>query len=100
MRQYCDSGEVFITNHAMERFRERGIVVKDILSAVKTGEVIEDYPDSFPFPSCLVCGKASNGKIIHVCMCDDGEASKVITAYYPAIEYWNNDFKTRKEASE
>ena len=83
----------------MERCRERGIETKDLLNAVITGEIIENYPDDFPFPSCLVCGKSANGKIIHVCMSDDGESSKVITAYFPNAEKWEADFKTRKEAS-
>ena len=83
----------------MERCRERGIVVKDIMNAVMTGEIIEYYPDDFPFPSCLVSGQSLKGDIIHICMSDEGESSKVITAYYPSLDKWNDDFKTRKEAS-
>ena len=49
--------------------------------------------------SCLVCGKSAEGRIIHVCMSDNGESSKVITAYYPGPEKWEDDFKTRKEAT-
>ena len=44
-RRYCEDDKVFITNHAMERCRQRGILAKDILSAVKTGEIIESYPE-------------------------------------------------------
>lgn len=99
LRQFCKNDSIFITNHAMERCRERGIAVKDILSAIMNGEIIENYPDDFPFPSCLVLGKDANGKVIHICMSNEGEASKVITAYYPSLEKWNADFKTRKEVS-
>ena len=99
LRRYCQDDSVFITNHAMERCRERGILVKDIVNAVMTGEIIENYPDDFPFPSCLVCGMASNGSIIHICMNDEGESSKVITSYYPTSDKWNDDLKTRKEIS-
>ena len=99
LRRYCENDNVFITNHAMERFRQRGIVTDDIVNAVMTGEIIEDYPDDYPFPSCLVCGKSAEGRIIHVCMSDNGESSKVITAYYPDPEKWEEDFKTRKEAT-
>lgn len=99
LRRYCKNDSVYITNHAMERCRERGIVVKDILNAVETGEIIENYPDDFPFPSCLVCGKSIKGDIIHICMSDEGNSSKVITAYSPSSDKWENDFKTRKEAT-
>lgn len=45
LRQYCKNDSIFISNHAMERCRERGISVKDILNAIETGEIIEDYPE-------------------------------------------------------
>ena len=96
LRQYCQNDVVFITNHAMERCRERGILVKDILNAIMSGEIIEDYPDDFPFPSCLICGKSTNGEIIHICLSDEGTSSKVITAYKPNIDKWEDDFRTRK----
>ena len=97
LRRICQNGNVFVTNHAMERCRQRGILVKDILHAVETGEIIETYPDDFPFPSCLVCGKSVEGSIIHVCMSDEGESSKIITAYKPDSDRWNEGFKSRKE---
>ena len=83
----------------MERCRERGISVKDILNAIETGEIIEDYPDDFPFPSCLVYGKSSKNEALHICMSDEGSSSKVITAYFPTLDKWEDDLKTRKEAS-
>ena len=99
LRLYCKNDSIFITNHAMERCRERNIVVKDILNGVMTGEIIENYPDDFPFPSCLVCGKSASGKVIHICMSNEGQSSKVITAYYPSLDKWEYDFRTRKETS-
>lgn len=100
LRNYCKNDSIFISNHAMERCRERGISVKDILTAVETGEIIEDYPEDFPFPSCLVYGKSAKDEPIHICMSDEGSSSKVITAYYPTLDKWEDDFKTRKGASE
>ena len=88
-----------MTNHASERCRQRGILAKDIRNAVMGGEIIEQYPDDFPFPSCLICGKSSKGAVLHVCISDEGKSGKVITAYFPSAEKWNADFKTRKEAS-
>lgn len=61
------------------------------------GEIIEQYPDDFPFPSCLIYGKDNNNKIIHICMSDEGTCSRIITAYYPDINRWSADLKVRKE---
>ena len=87
---------VFVTGHAAERFRQRGIRTPDIRSAVMTGEIIEQYPDDFPFPSCLILGADRQGRKLHVCMSDEGTSSRIITAYYPDPAKWSVDFKVRK----
>ena len=97
LRELFEIDNVFVTEHSAERFRQRGIKTSDIRNAVNTGEIIEQYPDDYPFPSCLILGIARNGKIIHVCMSDEGTASRIITAYYPDPSKWSDDFKTGKE---
>lgn len=99
LQEYYKNDIVFITNHAAERCRERGIFSKDIRNAIMTGEIIEEYLNNFPFPSCLVCGNTILGKIIHVCMSNEGSSSKIITAYFPSLDKWEIDLKTRKEVS-
>ena len=47
------SGAVRITEHAMEAMRDDAVTLDDVLHATTSGEVIEDYPGGFPFPSCL-----------------------------------------------
>lgn len=48
-----------------------------------TGEIIEQYDDSYPYPSCLIYGINLEGKIIHiVCGSNDTELW-IIKAYYP-----------------
>ena len=98
LQEYYKSDKVFVTAHASERFRQRGIKARDIRNAVMFGEIIEQYPKDFPFPSCLVLGKDLNGKIIHVCMSDEGNSSRIITAYYPDSNKWDENYKVRKEA--
>ena len=97
LRKYFDEDKVFITEHAAERFRQRGIKIGDIKCAVESGEIIEQYPDDFPFPSCLVFGKDRQNNFIHICMSDEGSMSRIITAYHPDKNIWSADLKTRKE---
>lgn len=96
LRWYYDHDKVFVTAHAAERFRQRGIKAKDIRHAVQTGEIIEQYPDDYPYPSCLLLGMSVNLQEIHVVMSDEGTASRIITAYFPDAEKWQSDLKTRK----
>ena len=38
-----------ITAHARERMAERGISTEDLIGLIINGEIIEDYPDDFPY---------------------------------------------------
>ena len=81
---------------AQERLRQRGIKAKDIRNCIMTGEIIEQYPDDFPFPSCLVFGYTVNGKVLHVVASDEGTGSRIITAYFPNNIKFEDDLKTRR----
>lgn len=88
---------IAITEHARTRLIERAITVNDVVNCIATGEIIKQYEDDKPFPSCLILGMAVNNKYIHVVVSYDGEYIHLITAYYPNVEQWEPDFKTRKE---
>ena len=99
LRQYYALNKVFVSIHAQERFRQRKIKMRDVKNCIMTGEIIEQYPDDFPFPSCLIYGKAVNGQILHVVASDEGTASRIITAYFPDNIKFEDDLKTRRERS-
>jgi len=76
---------------------KRNIETYDVINALENGEVIEQYPDDYPFPSCLVSGLAIDNQPMHVvCGIGDGELW-LITAYRPDADEWTHDFKARKE---
>ena len=97
LREYFKTDTVLVSNHASERFRQRHIRMKDIRSCIVSGEIIEQYPDDLPFPSCLVLGYTEDKIAIHVVLSDEGNGSRIITAYVPDKDKWNKDMKTRKE---
>lgn len=35
-------------------------------NGIATGEIIEDYPEDYPNPSCLIFGYNVNGRILHI----------------------------------
>lgn len=97
LQSYYTEDKVLMTQHSSERCRQRGIKIKDIRHAIMDGEIIEQYPDDYPFPSCLIFGYSVDNKIIHVVMSDEGIGSRIITAYFPDPEKWESDYRTRKE---
>lgn len=100
LRAYFNQEKVIITIHAQERLRQRGIKAKDIRNCIMTGEIIEQYPDDFPFPSCLIFGYTADGKILHVVASDEGTGSRIITAYFPDNIKFEDDLKTRRERTQ
>lgn len=97
IRSYYLADTVFASRHAKDRFLKRGIRDKDVRAAVFSGKIIEQYPDDYPFPSCLILGTAQDGRLLHVVLSDEDGSSRIITAYYPDPECWQSDFETRKE---
>ena len=96
LRMYYEDDQVFVTAHSAERLRQRGIRAKDVRNAVYTGEIIEQYPTDYPYPSCLILGRDMNDQSIHVVMSDEGTSSRIITTYFPDEDKWSSDFKKRK----
>jgi len=78
------------------RLQERGIFPTDIISCIESGEIIEQYPDDYPHPSCLILGTNTGGKYIHAVIGSDGNQLWFVTAYKPNLKKWESDFKTRK----
>ena len=51
------------TAHVAQRIQERDINKHDITRCIVTGEIIEQYPEDYPNPSCLIFGSSLNGFI-------------------------------------
>lgn len=96
LRAQLRSASIKWSTHCLERMQERDISREDILACISRGEIIEDYPDDYPFPSCLIFGHTAAGKVIHVVVGTDGSSAYVITAYYPNTDKFEADLMTRK----
>ena len=97
LRQYSKAENIVVTAHSRKRLLERGILLRDIMQVIAFGEIIEQYPEDYPFPSALLLGMSVNGKYLHVVLSMDGQTIYLITAYHPDPEAWEPDMKTRKE---
>ena len=82
------------SNHCLSRIIERDISIEFIETAIKTGKIINEYPNDKPYPSFLILAFV-NKKPIHVLMAYYRKICIVITAYWPNETQWENDFKTK-----
>lgn len=83
--------------HVAKRLEQRGISIDDVISSINNSEIIEHYPDDYPFPSCLILGSSVSNLFIHVVVGSDLKTLWIVTAYYPDVNKWDADFKVRKE---
>lgn len=97
-KKICTDEKIAITQHANKRLKERGIFLSDIETAILNGEIIEEYPNDTPFPSCLIFGHTENNLPLHIVASTDEEFLFIITAYYPDLKKWEENFKIRRRA--
>ena len=91
-------GAVEWLRHALERMLERGVSRRNVIDVILSGEVIEEYPTDYPYPSVLLFGKPDDSPL-HVVVAFDGELETVyvITAYCPDLLHFLDDCKTRRK---
>ena len=87
-----------VTDHADEEAVNDRLALDDVLNSVRHGEIVEDYPQDKPYPSCLVFGASPEGYPIHsVWAYNKGTRWAVlVTVYRPDPERWTN-WRTRKK---
>jgi hypothetical protein len=92
--------KVFYSRHARDEMEneEFGEIKEiEVFEAVLGGKIIENYPEDEPYPSCLIYGKTSGKRPIHVVGAYSGESDIAIkiTVYQPDPARWI-DFERRK----
>ena len=100
LRELCKNGSIRWTMHVMKRLILRNISQDEVVQAIQAGEIIEQYPDDYPCPSCLILGITITGKCLHVVCGGGNDVVWMITAYCPDPAEWEDDFNTRKKVSQ
>lgn len=85
------------TYHVNLRLKGRFVSRDLILDAVDSYELVEAYPEDKYLPSYLVLARRP-GDAIHVLFAADveGDNVRIVTAYRPSPDEWNDDLKTRR----
>lgn len=98
IRRCIREGKIFWTYHVNMRMEGRFIPRQIILDSVECYEIIEEYPMDKYLPSYLVFSRYED-RVFHALFAVDieGDNVRVVTAYYPSLDEWEADFKTRRE---
>lgn len=100
IRHLCRADLIRWTGHVAERMVKRQIAPSEVLYTLMHGEIIEDYPDDYPFPSCLVLAIEMNGRPIHVVCSIGNDELYIITAYQPDTARWDATFRIRRKGDD
>lgn len=87
--------KVTFSNHAKKRIDERKVLISEIERVVLNGEIIEEYPEDKPYPSCLILGYIRNNEPLYV-LCALSKVAIIVTIHWFDPEKWINH-KTRKK---
>jgi len=93
IRRLCTDDKIFWSVHIAIRLIKWGINRNDVKHALNSGVVIEDYPDDYPHPSCLISGNGEDGNLLHVVCASDGDYLWMVTVYKPDVTKWNGDLR-------
>ncbi len=79
-----------ISDHADEEAQADHLSFDEVFFSVLQGEIIEDYPDDKPYPSCLIYGNTFTNAPVHsVWAYNPGNQWVVlITVYRPDPKRW------------
>lgn len=90
---------IFWTYHVNMRMKGRFIPRHIVVDSIRNYEILEGYPGDKYLPSYLVFTEY-RGKIFHILFAVDVEENnvRVITAYYPNFEDWEEGFKIRRKS--
>ena len=83
--------------HALQRARQRGISRQQAKDVIRTGEIIEEHPDTEPFPKCLLMAEVQPGKPLYVSLAYDTAEDYlyIITVHWLDPKKWADPW-TRK----
>lgn len=95
MQSLVRKGRYRITLHAQKRMDQRGITLEELKDVIYHGEVIEEYPEDRPYPSCLIMGRVRGGFPLYV-VCAVEKKVHVVTAHWLDPAKWL-DPETRRE---
>jgi hypothetical protein len=93
--QAVAQGRYRYTLHGAQQRIARGIHGREVEEAIASGTIIEDYPQHHYGPACLILGRTTQNRPLHV-LCSVRPVVDIITVYEPDPNEWLSDLKTRR----
>ncbi|MFN0072338.1 MAG: DUF4258 domain-containing protein [Chloroflexota bacterium] len=77
-----------VTFHAQEEMREENILLDEVLEAITTSQLLENYPEHRRGACCLLGGQTRQGRPLHIVCTSAQPVLILITVYEPRPPKW------------
>ena len=84
-----------VTDHAREEMEDETITLVEVLQAIATGQIIENYPEHRRGSCCLISGVTDQGHPLHVVCTTSLPLLVFITVYIPTLPKWKSPTERR-----
>lgn len=88
IRAQAEADNVRITQHAQQEMVEEEITLDEILEAITTGQILENYPEHRRGACCLLNGFTQTGRPVHIVCTTARPVLIIITVYEPKPPKW------------
>jgi hypothetical protein len=96
IRAQAVAGNFRITQHAQQEMVEKDIALDQVLEAIATGQILENYPEHRRGACCLLNGFARGGRPIHIVCTTAQPVLIIITVYEPRPPRWMTPTQRRR----
>jgi hypothetical protein len=87
-----------LTAHAQEEMRDEDITLDEVVEAIATSQILENYPEHRRGACCLLGGQTTAGRPLHIVCTSAHPVLIIITVYAPQPPKWLTPTQRRPSA--
>ncbi len=87
-KRAVQQAQIVMSLHAAEEALAEHITRPEIEEVMSNAQMLEDYPDWWLGPSCLICGQTGAGRALHIVASYSRLPVTIITVYAPRPPKW------------
>jgi len=96
IRVQAAAEDIRITQHAQQEMVEEDITLNEVLEAIATGQILENYPEHRRGACCLLSGLTQAGRPLHIICTTAQPLLIIITVYEPKPPKWITPTQRRR----
>ncbi|MBF0466371.1 MAG: DUF4258 domain-containing protein [Nitrospirae bacterium] len=95
---YANAQNIRITQHAHQEMADEDITIDEVLEAIASGEILENYPEHRRGACCLISGLTTKEqRPLHIVCTTTSPVVIIITVYEPRPPKWITPAQRRQQ---